>query len=45
MRLRAAWLGAFVTIGPLLGSAGAETTAIGEVVPNLEFKDIRYLRR
>ena len=45
MRLGAAWLGAIVTIGPLLGSADAKTTAIGEVVPNLGFKDIRYLRR
>src|ERR1700735_3334870 len=45
MRLRAAWLGAIVAIGPLLGSAIAKTTAIGEVVPNLGFKDIRYLRR
>jgi peroxiredoxin len=31
--------------GPLMGSVGAKTIAIGEVVPNLEFKDIRYLRR
>ena len=45
MRLRAAWLGAIVTIGPLLGSVFAKTTAIGEVVPNLGFKDIRYVRR
>ena len=45
MRLRAAWLGAVVMIGPLLGSVVAKTIAIGEVVPNLEFKDIRYLRR
>jgi peroxiredoxin len=45
MRLRAAWLGAIVAIGPLLGSAIAKTTAIGEVVPTLGFKDIRYLRR
>jgi peroxiredoxin len=45
MTVRAAWLGAVVTIGPLLGSVAAKTTAIGEVVPNLEFKDIRYLRR
>ena len=45
MRLRAAWLGAVVMIGPLMGSVVAKTIAIGEVVPNLEFKDIRYLRR
>ena len=45
MNLRAAWLGAIVTLGPLVGSVVAKTTAIGEVVPNLEFKDIRYLRR
>ncbi len=45
MRLRAAWLGAVVIIGPLMGSVVAKTIAIGEVVPNLEFKDIRYLRR
>jgi peroxiredoxin len=45
MRLRAAWLGAVVMIGPLLGSVVAKTIAIGEVVPNLEFKDIRYVRR
>ena len=45
MRLRTVWLGAVVAIGPLLGSVVAKTTGIGEVVPNLEFKDIRYLRR
>ncbi len=45
MRLRTAWLTAVVMIGPLMGSVLAKTIAIGEVVPNLEFKDIRYLRR
>ncbi len=45
MRLGAAWFGAVVMIGPLMGSVVAKTIAIGEVVPNLEFKDIRYLRR
>ena len=45
MRRRAAWLAAMVVIGPLSGSAFAKTVPIGEVVPNLEFKDIRYLRR
>ena len=32
-------------VGPLMGSVVAKTIAIGEVVPNLEFKDIRYVRR
>ena len=45
MRRRAAWLGAIVAIGPLMGPAFAKTTQIGEVVPKFEFKDIRYLRR
>ena len=34
MRIRQAWLGAVVMIGPLLGSVFAKTIAIGEVVPN-----------
>ena len=45
MRTRTAWLGVAVMIGPLMGSVAAKSIAIGEVVPNLEFKDIRYLRR
>ena len=34
-----------MAFGPLLGPAFAKPTPIGEVVPNVEFKDIRYLRR
>jgi peroxiredoxin len=45
MRRRAVWLGVLVAIGPLVGTAFAKTTQIGEVVPKFEFKDIRYLRR
>ena len=45
MRRCVAWLGAIVAIGPFMGSAFAKTTPIGEAVPQLEFKDIRYLRR
>jgi peroxiredoxin len=45
MRYRAAWIGAIAAIGPLMGPALAKTTQIGEVVPNFEFKDIRYLQR
>jgi hypothetical protein len=45
MRRRAGWLGVMVAIGPLIGSALAQTTRIGEVAPKFEFKDIRYLRR
>src|SRR6516165_6133165 len=45
MRLRAAWLGAVVMIAPMMGPVVAKTIAIGEVVRNLEFKDIRYLQR
>jgi peroxiredoxin len=45
MRHRAGWLGVMVAIGPLMGSALAKTTQIGEVAPKFEFKDIRYLRR
>ena len=45
MRCRAAWLGALVVIGPLMGPAFAKPTQFGEAVPNFEFKDIRYLRR
>src|SRR5262249_15807339 len=45
MRLRAVWFGAVVLVGPFIGSVLAKTITIGEVVPNLEFKDIRYLQR
>src|SRR5262249_41202765 len=45
MRLRAVWFGAVVLVGPFIGSVLAKTITIGEVVPNLEFKDIRYLKR
>ena len=43
--MRARWLGAIVAIAPLLGPAFAEGSQIGEIVPKVEFKDIRYLRR
>ena len=42
-RLR--WLGTIVALGPLIGQALAERSRIGEIVPKVEFKDIRYLRR
>jgi peroxiredoxin len=42
---RAAWLVLIVAIGPLAGPAFAEKSKIGDVIPPLEFKDIRYLRR
>jgi peroxiredoxin len=42
---RLGWLGTIVAIGPLLGPAPVERSQLGEIVPNFEFKDIRYLRR
>jgi peroxiredoxin len=42
---RVGWLGAIIAIGPLLGPALAERTRIGDIVPDVEFKDIRYMRR
>ncbi len=45
---RAGWLVAIlaiVAIGLLIGEALAQTSCIGEIVPNVEFKDIRFLRR
>ena len=42
---RVRWLAKIVAIGPLIGQALAERSRIGEIVPNVEFKDIRYLRR
>ena len=42
---RVRWLATMVAIGPLIGQALAEGTRIGEIVPKVEFKDIRYLRR
>ena len=41
----AGWLVAIVAIGPLIGQALAERSRIGEIVPKVEFKDIRFLRR
>ena len=45
MRHRAAWLAAFVAIGPWIGPAFAGKPQLGEVVPKFQFKDIRYLSR
>ncbi len=45
MRRRVAGLGAILALGTLMGPAGAVTTQIGQVAPQLEFKDIRYVRR
>ena len=42
---RVRWLATIVAIGPLIGDGRAESGQIGKIVPNVEFKDIRYLRR
>jgi peroxiredoxin len=42
---RIRWLGTIVAIGPMIGQALAGGIQIGEIVPKVEFKDIRYLRR